>query len=163
MIQVYLFANKPLNTNSSLTNIIRIFNIPIYRLPNYYQLKNQVKNGRIMSAKTKNSMSLNGDSEMIKKEMQNLEKIKQKQEKDMEQKMLYEQQLADIQNRNEDKMRLEGKREQKRKKELQRKQKDQERKVKQAEERKRLEAEHTEQEQQQMQMRRTLSVILEKF
>ena len=58
---------------------------------------------RIKSAKTRKTMSLDGDTAMIRKEKQNLEKIRRRQEREIEQKMMYEQQMADIQARNEEK------------------------------------------------------------
>lgn len=74
-----------------------------FRLPNYTQLKSRVKQERMKSAKSKKNLTLDGDSEMIRKEIQNLEKIKKKQEKEFEQKMLYEQQMAEIQAKNDEK------------------------------------------------------------
>lgn len=46
-----------------------------YRLPNYTQLKNLMKHERIKSANSKRPVKLEGDSEMIKKEIRNLEQI----------------------------------------------------------------------------------------
>lgn len=74
-----------------------------YKLSDYTQLKKIMKHERIRSTNSRRTISLDGDNEIIKKEMKNIEKIKKKQEKEFEQKMLYEHQLADIQARNDDK------------------------------------------------------------
>lgn len=74
-----------------------------YRIPTYTNLKNLMKMERIKSANNRKKMTLDGDTAIIKKELQNLENIKRKQQKEFEQKMLYEKQMADIQARNEEK------------------------------------------------------------
>ena len=73
------------------------------------------------ASKILSSMAMSGgatDSAMIEKERQTLERIKLKQQKDLEQMMEYEKKMQEIRDRNEEKMRKEREREEHRQHEL---------------------------------------------
>ena len=108
--------------------------------PEFIHISNDAPVGnshlRVMSAKPSKHITLDGDSEMIRKEREALERIKRKQQKEIDQKLLYEQQLQQIQERNEQKLTLQRLKEAQKQKETLKKQKERERKRKHEEERK---------------------------
>ncbi|CDW85779.1 UNKNOWN [Stylonychia lemnae] len=113
------------------------------QLSNHSSGNSPVRLGGVSSAGKKNSVlpiskALSSgpmDSAMIEKERQALEKIKQKQQKEIEQMMEYERKMQEIRDKNEEKQIKEKQKEEQRQQELFYKQKEQEAKKAQEEER----------------------------